>query len=155
MKLASLKAPRPCGTLLEVSADLVLCQTVGGIAPGLEHAMADWQRIAPQLEEVYAALSAGHARHAQPFEARACRPLAEGGWWVALAKCGAIHLAAAPGECVATPQEILPAPLCEWLEGEISTWLYANGAPWARAPAAIRIAFFSVQRCSWPTSTKQ
>ncbi len=119
MKLASLKASRPGGTLLVVSADLTLCQTVGGIAPSLAQALADWRRVAPQLEEVYAALSAGHARHAQPFEARVCQPLAEGGWWVALAECGAIRLAAAPGECVAVSPEDLPARVREWLEGEL------------------------------------
>ena len=120
MKLASLKASRPGGTLLVVSADLTLCQTVGGIAPSLTQALADWHRVAPQLEEVYAALSAGHARHAQPFEARVCQPLAEGGWWVALAECGAIRLAAAPGECVAVSPEDLPAEVRGRLEGEIT-----------------------------------
>ncbi len=119
MKLASLKASRPGGTLLVVSADLTLCQTVGGIAPSLAQALADWRRVAPQLEEVYAALSAGHARHAQPFEARVCQPLAEGGWWVALAECGAIRLAAAPGECVAVSPEDLLAGVREWLEGAL------------------------------------
>lgn len=125
MKLANLKASPPGGTLLVVSADLTLCQTVGGIAPSLTQALADWRRVAPQLEEVYVALSAGHARHAQPFAARVCQPLAEGGWWVALSECGAIRLAAAPGECVAAAPgecvavspEDLPAGVREWLEG--------------------------------------
>lgn len=122
MKLANLKASPPGGTLLVVSADLNLCQTVGGIAPSLTQALADWRRVAPQLEEVYVALSAGHARHARharPFEARVCQPLAEGGWWVALAECGAIRLAAAPGECVAVSPEDLLAGVREWLEGAL------------------------------------
>jgi hypothetical protein len=119
MKLANLKASPPGGTLLVVSADLTLCQTVGGIAPSLTQALADWRRVAPQLEEVYVALSAGHARHAQPFAARVCQPLAEGGWWVALSECGAIRLGAAPGECVAVSPEDLPAGMREWLEGAL------------------------------------
>jgi hypothetical protein len=108
MKLASLDTARPGGTLLVVSADLSLCQTVGGIASTLAQALADWDRVVPQLGEVYAALSAGHARHARPF-----------GWWVALAECGAIRLAAAPGECVAVSPEDLPAGMREWLEGAL------------------------------------
>ncbi|MDD2987954.1 MAG: hypothetical protein PHI64_03250 [Zoogloea sp.] len=120
MKLAGLKAFRPGGTLLVVSADLTLCQTVGGIAPGLAQAVADWHRVASQLEEVYAALSTGHARHAHAFDPRQCQPLAEGGRWVAFAECGAIRLVVAPGECVAVSLEDLPAEVREWLEGEMA-----------------------------------
>jgi len=82
MKLASLDTARPGGTLLVVSADLSLCQTVGGIASTLAQALADWDRVVPQLGEVYAALSAGHARHARPFIARECLPwpTRRGGW---------------------------------------------------------------------------
>ncbi len=121
MKLASLKASRPGGTLLVVSADLTLCQTVGGIAPSLAQAVADWQRVAPQLEEVYTALSGGHARHAQAFDPRLCQPLEEGRWWVSVAECGTIRLAAAPGEHVAVSPEDLPTDVRAWLKRTLAS----------------------------------
>lgn len=119
MKLATLDTARPSGTLLVVSADLSLCQTVGGIASSLAQALAEWDRVVPQLGEVYAALSAGHARHARPFIARECLPLADEAWWVAFHPPGTPCLVAAPGDRVAVPPDTLPAELRDWLEAEI------------------------------------
>lgn len=128
MKLASLDTARPGGTLLVVSADLSLCQTVGGIASTLAQALADWDRVVPQLGEVYAALSAGHARHARPFIARECLPLADEAWWVAFHPPGTPCLVAAPGDRVAVPPDTLPAELRDWLEAEIRAQRCLAGA---------------------------
>jgi len=72
MKLATLKAGGRDGTLVVVSRDLTRCQAVPEIAPTLQRALDDWATIAPQLAEVYEALNAGAARHAQPFDPRRC-----------------------------------------------------------------------------------
>ena len=72
MKLATLKAGGRDGTLVLVSRDLTRCQAVPEIAPTLQRALDDWATIAPQLAEVYEALNAGAARHAQPFDPRRC-----------------------------------------------------------------------------------
>ncbi|HWH22521.1 MAG TPA: fumarylacetoacetate hydrolase family protein [Allosphingosinicella sp.] len=49
MKLGSLKGGRD-GRLVVVSHDLAWCADAGHIAPTLQAALDDWQRIAPQLE---------------------------------------------------------------------------------------------------------
>lgn len=72
MKLATLKAGGRDGTLVVVSRDLTRCQPVPEIASTLQKALDDWANVAPQLAAVYEALNAGAARHAQPFDPRAC-----------------------------------------------------------------------------------
>ncbi|HEY0113142.1 MAG TPA: fumarylacetoacetate hydrolase family protein [Allosphingosinicella sp.] len=49
MKLGSLKGGRD-GRLVVVSRDLAWCADAGHIAPTLQAALDDWQRVAPQLE---------------------------------------------------------------------------------------------------------
>ncbi|HEX5802878.1 MAG TPA: fumarylacetoacetate hydrolase family protein, partial [Azospira sp.] len=82
MKLASLKQGGRDGTLVVVSRDLTQCQPVPGIARTLQAALDDWEVIAPQLAEVYAALNNGAARHAAAFDPAACHsPLPRAYQW--------------------------------------------------------------------------
>lgn len=82
MKLATLKRGGRDGTLVVVSRDLRLCQTVLGIAPTLQAALDDWDRLAPQLDEVYTALNHGAARHAEAFDPALCHsPLPRAYQW--------------------------------------------------------------------------
>ena len=82
MKLATLKTGGRDGTLVVVNRDLTLCQPVPEIAATLQAALDDWERCAPQLQEVYTALNNGAARHAQPFNQTACHsPLPRAYQW--------------------------------------------------------------------------
>ncbi len=82
MKLATLKTGGRDGTLVVVSRDLSLCQTVPEIARSLQAALDDWDRIAPQLAEVYAALNSGSAGSAQAFDQQLCHsPLPRAYQW--------------------------------------------------------------------------
>ena len=82
MKLATWKQGGRDGTLVVVSRDLSMCQTVREIVPTLQAALDDWARCASELEEVSLALNNGHARHAQAFDPRACHsPLPRAYQW--------------------------------------------------------------------------
>ncbi|MDP3841246.1 MAG: fumarylacetoacetate hydrolase family protein [Oxalobacteraceae bacterium] len=82
MKLATLKTGGRDGTLVVVSRDLSLCRTVPEIARSLQAALDDWDRIAPQLAAVYAALNSGAAAGALPFDQRLCHsPLPRAYQW--------------------------------------------------------------------------
>jgi fumarylacetoacetate (FAA) hydrolase len=82
MKLATLKEGGRDGTLVVVSRDLTRCQTVSGLAPTLQKALDDWDRLRPELEAVYGALNHGAARHAQAFDPRTCHsPLPRAYQW--------------------------------------------------------------------------
>jgi len=72
VKLATLDRGGRDGTLVVVSRDLSLCQTVSGIAATLQQALDDWAQCAPRLREVAEALENAHARHAQAFDPRHC-----------------------------------------------------------------------------------
>lgn len=72
MKLASLKAGGRDGTLVVVSRDLVTCQAVPRIARTLQHALDDWDEIAPRLRHVYDQLNRGTAPEAESFVEHAC-----------------------------------------------------------------------------------
>jgi fumarylacetoacetate (FAA) hydrolase len=82
VKLATLKDGGRDGTLVVVDRELSRCQAVPGVARTLQAALDDWERIAPQLAEVYAALNNGAARHAQPFDPARCHsPLPRAYQW--------------------------------------------------------------------------
>ncbi len=82
MKLATLKAGGRDGTLVVVSRDLALCQPVPGIAHTLQAALDDWERVAPQLEQVSAALNHGNADAARRFDQAQCHsPLPRAYQW--------------------------------------------------------------------------
>jgi fumarylacetoacetate (FAA) hydrolase len=72
MKLASLKTGGRDGTLVVVSRDLVTCQAVPKIAHTLQHALDDWNAIAPRLQQVYEQLNAGTAAKAESFIEQEC-----------------------------------------------------------------------------------
>jgi len=82
MKLATYRNGRPDGCLMLVSSDLSNAVDVSDIAPNLLQAMQDWERVAPQLLEVAAALNAGRAPGATAFEpARCMAPLPRSFQW--------------------------------------------------------------------------
>lgn len=106
MKLAMYASEAGAGRLVVVSADLTRCQPVGGIALTLADALADWARAAPVLEEVYLALSHGHARHAQPFRLDACLPLGRGDTpWLGHDAAGRLRLREEPATRLAVPAD--------------------------------------------------
>jgi fumarylacetoacetate (FAA) hydrolase len=72
MKLATLKAGGRDGTLVVVSRDLVTCQPVPAIARTLQAALDDWDRVKPQLQQVYAQLNQGLAPDAVSFLEEEC-----------------------------------------------------------------------------------
>jgi len=72
MKLASLKAGGRDGTLVVVSRDLSTCQAVPYIAPTLQAALDDWDKVASSLEKVYGQLNGGSAAAAIPFREQDC-----------------------------------------------------------------------------------
>ena len=72
MKLASYDDGSRDGQLLVVSRDLSTAHYATAIAARLQQALDDWGFIAPQLEDLYATLNQGKARHAFAFEPARC-----------------------------------------------------------------------------------
>jgi len=72
MKLATLKDGSRDGQLVVVSRDLATAHFAAGIATTLQRVLDDWNFVSPQLEDLYATLNGGKARHAFAFEPRAC-----------------------------------------------------------------------------------
>ncbi|GMV46168.1 MAG: hypothetical protein AMXMBFR66_15660 [Pseudomonadota bacterium] len=72
MKLASLKDGSRDGQLVVVARDLGRAHHAGAIAGTLQRVLDDWNFLAPQLEDLYAELNAGRARHAFAFDPRQC-----------------------------------------------------------------------------------
>ncbi|MFA6313881.1 MAG: fumarylacetoacetate hydrolase family protein, partial [Sterolibacterium sp.] len=82
MKLATLKEGGRDGILVVVSRDLRLCQAVPDIAATLQAALDRWDDLLPQLQAVSLSLDSGAARHARPFDPRACHsPLPRAYQW--------------------------------------------------------------------------
>jgi fumarylacetoacetate (FAA) hydrolase len=82
MKLATLKDGSRDGQLVVVSRDLTLAHHAAGIAGRLQHALDDWNFIAPQLADLYQTLNEGRARHAFAFDPRlAMAPLPRAYQW--------------------------------------------------------------------------
>jgi fumarylacetoacetate (FAA) hydrolase len=82
MKLATYRNGTPDGCLMLVSRDLARTVDVSAIAPSLLQAIEQWERVAPQLEEVSTALNAGRAPRAMAFEpARCMAPLPRSFQW--------------------------------------------------------------------------
>lgn len=71
MKLASLKHGRD-GRLVLVSRDLRRAVDATHVSATLQSALDDWERCAPELQEIYAELNAGQAPGAFDFDVRAC-----------------------------------------------------------------------------------
>jgi fumarylacetoacetate (FAA) hydrolase len=72
MKLATLKDGSRDGLLAVVSRDLSLAHHAAGIASRMQQLLDDWNFLSPQLEDLYATLNGGKARHAFPFDPRQC-----------------------------------------------------------------------------------
>jgi fumarylacetoacetate (FAA) hydrolase len=82
MKLASLKQGGRDGTLVVVSRDLNLAQTVADIAPTLQAALDNWPVVEPKLAGIYVALNNHAARHAFAFDQTQCHsPLPRAYQW--------------------------------------------------------------------------
>jgi fumarylacetoacetate (FAA) hydrolase len=72
MKLATYRNGRPDGCLMVVSSDLSSAVDASALAPNLLQAMQEWDRVAPQLQQVSDALNAGRAPRAVAFEPARC-----------------------------------------------------------------------------------
>jgi len=82
MKLATLRASRPDGQLVVVSSDLTRFVSAGRIAPSLQAALDDWDRLSPALTELSKDLDKG-AIAGQTFEpSAALAPLPRAFQWI-------------------------------------------------------------------------
>jgi fumarylacetoacetate (FAA) hydrolase len=82
MKLATLKDGSRDGQLVVVSRDLASAHFAAGIATTMQQLLDDWNFISPQLEDLYATLNGGKARHAFAFDPRQCMaPLPRAHQW--------------------------------------------------------------------------
>ena len=83
MKLASLKDGSRDGLLAVVSRDLATAHFATGIATTLQQVLDDWNFRSPPLEDLYATLNGGKARHAFAFDPRHCMaPLPRAHQWL-------------------------------------------------------------------------
>jgi fumarylacetoacetate (FAA) hydrolase len=82
MKLATLRDGSRDGRLVVVSRDLKQYVHVPKISVTLQHALDNWDLVAPRLREVYATLNAGEAVGAQAFDESLCHsPLPRAYQW--------------------------------------------------------------------------
>lgn len=72
MKLATYKDGSRDGQLVVVSRDLSTAHFAHGIAYRLQQVLDDWNFLSPSLEDLYATLNDGKARHAFAFDPRQC-----------------------------------------------------------------------------------
>jgi len=72
MKLATLKDGSRDGLLVVVSRDLTQAHFAVAIAARMQQLLDDWNFVSPQLEDLYATLNGGKARHAFAFDPRQC-----------------------------------------------------------------------------------
>jgi fumarylacetoacetate (FAA) hydrolase len=72
MKLATYKDGSRDGQLVVVSRDLSTAHFANGIATRLQQVLDDWGFLSPQLEDLYATLNGGKARHAFAFDPKLC-----------------------------------------------------------------------------------
>ncbi|MBC7942642.1 MAG: fumarylacetoacetate hydrolase family protein [Chitinophagaceae bacterium] len=83
MKLATLKDGSRDGQLVVVARDLASAHVASHVAGTLQGLLDDWNFISPQLEDLYATLNSGKARHAFAFDPRQCMaPLPRAFQWV-------------------------------------------------------------------------
>ena len=82
MKLATLKDGSRDGQLAVVSRDLTMAHFATGMASTLQQVLDDWNFVSPQLEDLYATLNGGKARHAFALDPRHCMaPLPRAHQW--------------------------------------------------------------------------
>ena len=83
MKLATYHDGSRDGQLVVVSRDLASAHFATGIATRMQQLLDDWNFVSPQLEDLYATLNGGKARHAFAFEPSRCMaPLPRAHQWV-------------------------------------------------------------------------
>lgn len=83
MKLATFRDGTPDGVLHVVSRDLSRTVAATGIAPTLQAAIEDWDRVAPALQRLADALEEGSAAGATPFDtSRFAAPLPRAWQWL-------------------------------------------------------------------------
>jgi len=88
MKLATYHDGSRDGQLVVVSRDLAQAHFATGVATRLQQVLDDWNFLSPQLEDLYATLNGGKARHAFAFDARRCMaPLPRAPQWVDALAC--------------------------------------------------------------------
>jgi fumarylacetoacetate (FAA) hydrolase len=69
MKLASLKGPTRDGTLVVVTRDLARAVAASGIAPTMQHALENWDKVRRKLVDAFESLECGNEmRHAFDFQ---------------------------------------------------------------------------------------
>ncbi len=84
MKLATYKDGSRDGQLIVVSRDLASAHFATGITTRMQQLLDDWNFLSPQLEDLYASLNDGKARHAFAFDPRLCMaPLPRAYQWAA------------------------------------------------------------------------
>jgi fumarylacetoacetate (FAA) hydrolase len=82
MKIATLHDGSRDGQLVVVSRDLTSAHFAAHVASTLQQVLDDWNFLSPQLEDLYATLNGGKARHAFAFEPQAClAPLPRAHLW--------------------------------------------------------------------------
>ncbi|MCZ4294647.1 fumarylacetoacetate hydrolase family protein [Vibrio sinaloensis] len=82
MKLASLKNGSRDGLLVVVNKSLTHCVAVPEIAQTMQQALDDWQRVEPQLNEMYIALNNGELTNEMVFSTLQCEsPLPRAYQW--------------------------------------------------------------------------
>jgi fumarylacetoacetate (FAA) hydrolase len=72
MKLATYKDGSRDGQLVVVARDLASAHFATGTATRLQQVLDDWNFLSPPLEDLYATLNGGKARHAFAFDPRLC-----------------------------------------------------------------------------------
>jgi len=72
MKLATYRDGSRDGQLVVVSRDLSTAHYATGIASRLQQVLDDWSFLSPQLQDLYAALNHGRARHGFAFDPSQC-----------------------------------------------------------------------------------
>ncbi len=83
MKLATFKDGSRDGVLAVVSRDMTMAHYATGIATTLQQVLDDWNFRSPPLEDLYATLNGGKARHAFPFDPQLCMaPLPRAFQWL-------------------------------------------------------------------------
>ncbi len=81
MKLASLKGGRD-GRLVVVAKDLKRCVSAAAVAPTLQAALDDWERVSPELNHLAASLERNEGA-SEPFDQAACTaPLPRAYQWL-------------------------------------------------------------------------
>ena len=106
MKLATFQDGSRDGQLAVVSRDLTSAHFASHVATTLQQVLDDWNFISPQLEDLYATLNGGKARHAFPFDPRQCMaplPRAHQRLAGAAAPDGSVHLAQLPSDDLLGP----------------------------------------------------